>query len=157
MSDSIPLGIYVAMNMEENPIVLAACICENVIFDKQDVASLIRIVDTWTVEVPDNMPSGLPIGFPVTIFLRLYFGKGREDGVISIQSTRPDGTQGSRQNIPVKKAQTQNIQIKTAFHVLNPKPGTYWFVVSWNDKPVTKIPASVILKQTEAPGAARQA
>lgn len=137
------------------PFVQAACICENVLFDKDNVASVIRIVDKFDIEVPDNMPADLPFGFPITMFIRIKFS-GVKEGVISVQARRPDGTQGGRQNVPIPKGEHDGAQFKTAFHVLKPQNGVYWFDVLWENELLTSVPMTVAIKQTLVPGATRQ-
>lgn len=142
---------------DAKPFVQAACICENVLFDKDNVASVIRIVDTFKAEVPDNLPAGMPFGFPITVFVRLAFGEAKATGNISIQPRRPDGTLGTRQNVPIPEGNFQNAQFKSGFHILSPQQGMYWFDIYWNDNFLTSIPATVTVTQLQVPGASRQA
>lgn len=139
------------------PYIQAACICENVLFDKDDVASLIRILDSFVVEIPDNVPAGMPYGFPITMFVRLTFDELKE-GTLSIQPNRPDGTLGTRQNIPIPESNVhKNVQFKTGFHILSPQAGNYRFDLFWNEEFLTAVFATVTIKQTQEPGASRQA
>lgn len=138
------------------PFIQAACICENILFDKDNVASLIRIVDKFEIEVPDNLPPNVPLGFPIVMFVRIKLGDIKT-GTISVQARRPDGTQGSRQNIPVPEGSHDGAQFKTSFHVLNPQAGVYWFDVFWENELLTSVPMTVVLRQTQVPGATRQA
>ena len=139
------------------PIVQVACVCDSVLFDKGDVPSVIRIVDEFTCEIPDNVPLNVPIGFPARIFVRLKFlDLNSNGGTVALQAMRPDGTMGTRQNSPFEKGSHENIQVLTEFHVLNPQQGTYKFDVFWNDEQLTTIPIKVVVKRLPAPGAARQ-
>lgn len=136
--------------------VQTACICENVLFDKDNVASIIRIVDRFDVEVPDNLPPDLPFGFPITMFIRVKFADPKTSGLISVQAKRPDGTLGGRQNIPIPEGDHDGAQFKTIFNILKPQSGMYWFDVLWDNEPITSVPMTVVIKHTQAPGATRQ-
>lgn len=153
----ISYAIYRILTMANSkPFIQAACICENVLFEKDDVASIIRIVDKFDIEIPDNLPPNVPFGFPISMFIRIKLG-GLKSGTMSIQSRRPDGTQGGRQNIPIPEGDHDGAQFRTAFHVLKPQAGEYWFDVLWENELLTSVPMTVTIKQTAAPGATRQA
>lgn len=135
------------------PFVQVACVCENILFDKDNVASLIRIVDAFKVNVPKDLPPGMPGGFPISIFIRLSFAdEVREPTKVSIQSLRPDGTRGVKSDISVGTvAGYRNVQIRIESHVINPQAGNYWFEVSWNDELLTKIPITVTVVEGQLP------
>lgn len=128
------------------PLVQAACICETVVFDKDEAPSIIRIVDIFTIEALGNIPAGVPFGFPVIAFVRVKFQDNAPEGVLSIQPKRPDGSIGTRQHMPVPAGNHENVQFKTAFHVMNPQEGKYTFEVYWNDELLTTIPLKVVFK-----------
>jgi hypothetical protein len=135
------------------PFVQVACICENILIDKDEAASLIRIVDKFQAHLPKNAPANIPAGFPVQIFIRLGSGDIKGPGKVSIQGRRPDETMGGRAEFAVEMpGGARSIQIKTGFVILNPQNGFYWFDVSWNDELLTSIPAEVTLVEVpEAP------
>jgi len=139
------------------PFIHAACICENVLIDKDNVASLIRVVDTFTLEVPDSHPPGVPIGFPVTLFISVKSGGMTGEGKLAVQPKRPDGTLGGRQEFPaVLSGAGTGAQYKLGFTVLNPQEGLYWFDVLWDGDLLTSVPAHVkLLKQQPFPESAK--
>jgi hypothetical protein len=141
----------VVLHMENTkPLVQAACICENVLLDKDGPASLIRIIDQITVHIPSNAPKGIPAGFPVQLFVRVGSGAFKGSGEISVQPKRPDGTRGGRIVAPIELlGEQRGVQFKSGFHVINPQQGVYWFDVLWNGEFLTSIPLEVTL--AEAP------
>jgi hypothetical protein len=44
--------------MAERPFLAAAFLCERVLIEKDDVLTIVRIVDTLTVSIPANIPPG---------------------------------------------------------------------------------------------------
>ena len=126
------------------PFVQAAFICEQLLLEKDDVVSAIRIVDNFQAKIPKNLPEGMPAGFPINIFIRLGSGDIKGPGRISVQSRRPDGTLGGKAETTVEfPGGGRGIQFKTGFHVLAPQNGLYWFDVYWNDEILTSISAEV--------------
>jgi hypothetical protein len=47
----------------------AAVLCERVLLEKDDVASVIRLVDTFYVTVPKELPAGANAAIPLTLLL----------------------------------------------------------------------------------------
>jgi hypothetical protein len=104
------------------PFVQVACICENVLIEKDEVASVIRMVDHFQASLPKNLPAGMPAGFPVSIFIRLGAGDLKGAGRVLIQARRPDGTLGGKGESVVEfPGAGRGVQFKTVFHILNPQ------------------------------------
>ena len=119
------------------PYLQMACICENILLDKDGVASLIRIVDKFQAHVPKELPPGIPAGFPLNIFIRLASGGFKGLGKVRIQGRRPDGTLGGKVETDVESpGGNAGMQIKTGFHVITPQSGvwdlTKWDQASWS-------------------------
>jgi hypothetical protein len=130
------------------PLVQAACICENVLLDKDGVASLIRIIDQISVEIPEGIPKAMRLqaGFPIQIFVRIGSGDLIENGTLSIHGVRPDGTRHGKIEAKVElKGAQHGTQVRSGFTVVDPQRGIYWFEVYWNNDLLTKMPLEVKL------------
>lgn len=140
------------------PFVQAACACETVIFDKDNVASVIRIIDTFKAHIPSDLPAGIPAGFPINVFVRLAFPEGIAEGAkVAVQGRRPDGTKSQKSELRVEAVEGhRNVQIKTEFHIVSPQAGTYWFDVLWANELLTSIPIMVTLQEEPIPDATRR-
>lgn len=132
------------------PLVHAACICEKVLLEKDNAASLIRIIDTITAHIPKDVPPDARAGFPITAFIRLGSGDLSEKGKVAIHPRRPDGTKGGRFEVDVELGGgAKSAQLKIGFHVVKPQDGVYWFDVFWNDSFLTSVPLTVKLAVDE--------
>ena len=56
------------------PFVAVACIAESVIIEKNDIPSVIRIVDTFTVRLPANLPTNLKPAHVLDAYIALKSG-----------------------------------------------------------------------------------
>lgn len=129
------------------PWVQVACVCENVLFDKENTASLIRIVDSFTAHIPKDLPKGIPAGFQLNLFVRLAFPDTIVAGRVAVQARNPDGTKGPKTLTPFEASPRRNLQLKIEFHILSPQAGGYWFDVFWDDEVITSVPINVKLAQ----------
>ncbi len=82
------------MAFEDGPFIQVACFCENVIEDKTNVISLIRIIDTFThtaagTPLPEDMP---PITLNFKLVLMFKSGKARGRYNSKIIPEFPDGS-----------------------------------------------------------------
>jgi hypothetical protein len=123
------------------PLLSVACACENVLLDKNNVVSIIRIVENLEAQVPANLPPGFPPAFPLTLFVGIKAGDIVGTGTISIRARRPDGTSGGNSDVSVElSGKTSGANVRSNFVVVSPQDGTYWFDVFWNDEIPTSIP-----------------
>lgn len=143
---SFTIWVSVVMG-STRPFVEAACICENVIIDREGVASIIRIVDKFAAEIPEGFPAGIPPGFPVTVYVRLKSGGAARSGQVSVRAKRPDGTQGGRIDAKMDFTAPQHgVHFSSQFHIIKPQSGIYWFEVFWNEEHLTSFSADVTVK-----------
>lgn len=134
------------MGFEDGPYVQAACFCENVIEDKTNVLSLIRIIDTITQTAkgnppPDEMP---PVAINLKIVLMFKSGNARGRYDLKIIPEFPDGSAKS----PIittlhfdgeEKGHNQVAHFSFVF----PLEGLYWFDVFIDDHKITSMPLRV--------------
>src|SRR5579864_8060334 len=126
------------------PFVQVACICERVLVEPDNVASLIRIVDTYSVQIPSAPPpTGIPVVVPLTAFISLTSGNIIGDFEVGLRLHPPDNN-GKEQPVrrwPVEfRGGEHGTNLKIAFILQDPKSGLYWFDVLWGDDVLTRIP-----------------
>lgn len=128
------------------PWVQLACICENVLIEPDNVPSLIRVVDTYTLPfAPDapplDVPVGVPVGVQLTAFVSLKSGGAVGDFEVGLRLTAPDNTEQPARKWPVElRGGEHGANLKITFALQNPKLGLYWFDVLWDDDVLTRIP-----------------
>lgn len=131
------------------PLVQVACVCERVLREHDGVASLIRIVDTYTVE-----PSlaGNPV-LPLTIFLSFKSGDVVGEHTISMRIIKPDGAIGPSRQWPLLfNGGEHGSSLQLGFVLVPQEIGLYWFDVLWTDDEVlARIPLRVQFKKPVPP------
>ena len=124
------------------PFVQAASVCEKILIEPDGVASLIRMVDVFHLDlestpVVPNIPPGMQ--FAVVIALKSGDVAGNFD--MGVRLVRPSGKVEDTQNIPVVLqggGHGANIRINVV--IANPEYGLHWFDVLWSGEILTRIP-----------------
>ncbi len=141
------------------PYLAAALFCEQVLDEKDNVKSLIRVIDRLMVqasgrEVPDAMP---PITRDLVAVLIFKSGDARGTVPVTIRLTRPSGItdpdpvwQGTILMEGGIRGSTLVLRTRTAFQ----EPGPYWYSVYVGDQLSTKMPFEVIYTITKMGGGA---
>jgi hypothetical protein len=140
------------------PFVQAACFCEKLLRESDNVASIIRVVDTYNIERPQlQLPAGLKMTLPLTIFVALKSGDVVGEHVISVRLSKPDGTYGPSREWPLMfGGGEKGVNLQIAFDLETPETGLYWFDVLWADEVLTRIPLRVNVKTADALGEATE-
>lgn len=132
------------------PWVQMAIFCENVIIDKEDVLTAIRIVDQVTLNVtgptaPDEMP---PIDRALKLVVALKAGEARGRGTVRVDMRRPDGgvTRGPEFSVNFH-AEHQGHTILQDLRLQLQYEGVYWFDVVYGDQVMTRIPLRVVYQR----------
>lgn len=130
------------------PFVQVACICEKVLRENDDVPSLIRIVEVFTLEPPPKLPPGISasVTLPLTIFVALVAGDVVGEHTLSINLTRPNGTTTRVSDLPVVFVGGGGVNLQIGFNLQSPEEGLYWFDVLWVDEVLTRIPVRFRIK-----------
>src|SRR4051812_1385162 len=126
------------------PFIQAACVCEKVLVEPDSVASVIRMVDTYFLEVPtEPLPPNIKPLLELTVFVSLKSGDVTGEHEVGLRLNAPD-----KQSQPVRKWPAEfrggeaGVSLKVTFSLADPKFGLYWFDVLWNDEVLTRIPLS---------------
>jgi hypothetical protein len=126
---------------KSKPIVQVACICEKVLIEPDNVASLIRIVDTYMLRVPPNEPLPKGVGVELTAFVSLKSGDVVGEFQVGLQLKDPDGNETPLGKWPiVLNGDEHGANLRIDFSLANPKIGLYWFVLLWREEELTSIP-----------------
>ncbi len=126
------------------PWVQIACVCENVLIEPDNVASLIRVVDTYTLPfAPDAPPIAVPVGvgMQLTAFISLKSGDVIGDFEVGLRLKTPDEDEQPVRRWPIElRGGEHGANLKITFGIQKPKLGLYWFDVLWGDDVLTRIP-----------------
>lgn len=139
------------------PFVAAAYFCEQILEERDNVLSAIRIVDTYTITPPTPgtvMPPDAPFGFVVVRgLISLKSGDVVGNGRVGLIMHKPTGevvTLSPEGGWPAMMQGGEhgfNIRLNFGLGVKN--FGLLWFDVTWNGEVLTRIPLR--LKQGELP------
>ncbi len=137
------------MSPSPKPLVQVACVCEKVLIEADNVPSLIRIVDTYTLHVPPGDPQPRRRRVNLTAFISLKSGEVTGEYEVGLRLKEPEGkVQPGRSWNVVLNGGEHGANLQIAFAIANPKLGLYWFDVLWGDDVLTSIPFR--LRQTES-------
>ncbi len=143
------------------PYVAVACICERVLKEPDGVASIIRIVDTYHLMLPDDTSSGaFPLSLTLTIFVSLKSGDVTGQHEIAIVLRQPNGkSQPAQKSLVDLRGEENGVNVEIQFTLVGPaagKPpefGLYWFDVLWGNDVLTSIPLRLRRLEPGAQGA----
>jgi hypothetical protein len=134
------------------PFVQIACICEKVLVEPDSVASLIRVVDTYFLDVPKELPANLKAMLGLSVFISLKSGDVTGEHEIGLRLITPDGSQHGIRKWPADfRGAESGVNLKIAFSLGTPQYGLYWFDVLWGEEVLTRIPFRLKPKTTESP------
>lgn len=123
------------------PFVAAAVLCEKVLVDEEGVPSLIRVVDTYKIDLPKELPAGTGAVAKFTAFFAIRSGDVVGKSELSIKLRNPDG---KVVNIPQKwpvllggNEQGANLKLEFGLPIVY---GLYWLDLYWNGDLLTSAP-----------------
>jgi hypothetical protein len=123
------------------PFVQIACVCEKVLIEPDNVPSLIRVVDTYLLNMPPELPTDLKVGMELTAFISLKSGDVIGESEIGLRLVTPDEAETALRMWPVEFGGGEHgVNLKIGFGLEKPQFGLYWFDVLWKDEVLTRIP-----------------
>ena len=130
------------------PYVAVACVCEKVLIEPDNVASLIRIVDTFHLQIPEGFSAepGRPTAVFLTAFISIKAGEATGQHEISVVLRPPNGKKSDPNRFPVVLIKPEDgANVKLDFILAGkdgapPDLGLYWFDVLWGEELLTSIP-----------------
>ena len=139
------------MNINENgPYLLAALLCEKILQEKDEIISIIRVIDRITVTAQAaTSPATLPptsVNLNSLISLKSGTAKGRYTVKWRIET--PSGIKLPEQLLPVLfEGDDRGANLILALTMLVDQEGVYWFEVFLEDQFFTKIPLRVLYQR----------
>ena len=127
------------------PYLKLGAICERVLHEKDDVLSLIRIVDIFTItitgkEPPDQLPEGEKV---LTIVMSWVGGLGSHEAAFNIVSPGGETQPSPRSWSFTLDAMHRGHNIIVTVPVRIAKEGVYWIEFILNDQVKSRIPFQV--------------
>ena len=129
------------------PYVAAALFCEKVIQEKDDVITIIRMVDTYQL----NPPPGVQATIQPSLLVTLKSGELTGKGEVAVSVSKPSGGKPTEaRTFPVLlKGGVHGVNLITSLSIRVTEDGLYWFNILWNGALITRIPLRIILKQED--------
>jgi hypothetical protein len=136
-------------DFREGPYLTAALICERVLDEKDNVKSIIRIVDRVNHQVvgPDPPREMPPIkGYRLTMLLQFKSGRARGAHALKLRLLKPSGesTQPPEQLVVFEGEDDRGVDVVANLLVDLEYAGVYWIEVLLNEVRVTKVPFRVV-------------
>jgi len=128
-----------------------ALFCEKVLKEADNVLSVIRVVDRFTVPgVTPEMPPQ-PLTFMIVISFKSGFMRGKQ--VIAIRPKSPTGVDLPAMEFPVLFEGDDDRGLAMAFPIqwVPPEEGLYWWDVYLNQELVTRMPLRVVYQRMALP------
>lgn len=148
-----PFGILVSTGMQNTkPYIQAASVCEKILIEPDGVASLIRLVDVFHLDL-DSVPivEGVPPAVEFSIIIALKSGSVAGKFTMGLRMIRPDGKAEQAHQVQVELhggGHGSNLRVNGL--IANPTYGLHWFDVLWQDEILTRIPLELKPKQAES-------
>ena len=122
-------------------------ICRDAIVEENTgILSAVRIVDHVVVDIPQPIPSGSVIAYPVPFFVIIVFkSDAPEEFEMVFSAIRPDGKRKDEAPVPIRTGggpHGHNVRIRID---MDPRlVGTWWFEVNVRGEVALRLPFSVI-------------
>lgn len=139
------------IDLDDGPHLAAAVLCEKALEEKDNVHSLIRLVDRITVTTASAgaMPE---IQTGLLLFLGFRSGSAKGNYEATVVFVDPDGKELTKINIPFfAEGEERGNNIRVNLNELKiQKPGLFWFNVFLAGQLLTRVPLRVIHLRTGA-------
>lgn len=131
------------------PYLQLATFCDQVITDKDDVLSLIRVIDRVTQQTagpnpPTEMP---PVKLNLVLVISLKPGSSRGRDAILVRPEAPSGQQLEGHDLPVHfEGGNRGINLILRIELTAEMEGLYWFdvILRSQDKLLTRVPLEIL-------------
>lgn len=132
------------------PWLQAAVFCEKVMFEKDNVASLIRLVDRFTITAsggapPEKMP---PANIKIMAFLYFKAGIARGSFEVNVVAHDPSHRVVAQLMLPMLlEGEDRGAQIGAEMNLQITEDGLYWFDVLLGGRLVTRMPLRIVYQR----------
>jgi hypothetical protein len=129
------------------PYLTAALICEKILREKDEVISIIRIIDRITVTLrgalPPETPSP-PIIVNCNAFIALKSGSAIGNRTLKWTLETPSGTKTPEQLIPILlEGEDRGVNLVLNLNIQVEQEGLHWFTLFLEDQFLTRIPLRI--------------
>ena len=133
------------------PYVAAALFCETIIHEKDDVITIVRMVDIYQLEHPKDLPPGVQPMIQPSLLVALKSGELTGKGEVAVSVSKPSGGKPTEAlTFPVLlKGGGHGVNLISRLSIRVTEYGLYWFNVLWNGALITRIPLRIILQQED--------
>jgi len=132
------------------PYLNAALICEKVLQEKDEINSIIRIVDRVVITTaasssPEKMP---PTQLNLNVFLSFKSGSSRGRHTIKWVVETPSGIRKPEQLLPALfEGDDRGVNFIIGLNMVIDQEGVYWFDVFLEDQLLTRIPLRILYQR----------
>jgi hypothetical protein len=132
------------------PYLIAALLCEKVLQEKDEVFSVIRIVDHVTItastfDAPETMP---PTPINLNALISLKSGSARGKDVIRWKVEAPSGLKIAEQSVPILfEGEDRGANLILNINMSVDQEGLYWFDLLLEDHLLTRIPLRILYQR----------
>jgi len=147
-----------SVGYETGPYVAVATLCERALQEADGTLSLIRIIDSVTIqavgnEAPDTLPPGAQVSCTLVVSLRA--GEARGSQPVSILIEKPDGRRdsGPQLSVPFVTGPSAGANLIFPIQMAVDTAGLYWFELRVGDRLMSKVPLQVNYQFMRGPGA----
>lgn len=134
----------------DGPYLSYAVLCEKVLHERDNVMSLIRIVDRITTQVvgPGLLEEMPPIPVNLMLAIALKAGSARGRGTVRVRIIEPSGLQsGEELQLPVLfEGEERGVSLGVNVALVARTEGIYWFEVRLGDsgRVLTRVPLRIL-------------
>jgi hypothetical protein len=132
------------------PFLNAALLCERVLQEKDEVISIIRIVDRITLTTHASLsPESLP-PMPINLYALIAFKSGSAKGRHTLKwiTETPSGIRLPEQLLPVLfEGEDRGVNLVLNINMVVDQEGIYWFEVLLEDQFLTRIPLRILYQR----------
>ena len=134
------------------PYLQAACLCEQVLEERDGVKSAIRIVDrvTRSVTGPDPPAAMEPFDYQMKMLLKFKSGRARGSIPVTIRLEKPSGESfpPDERTVYFEGEDDRGVDLIVNMAVRFETEGLYWFDIELEGVRVTRIPLRLIYTRT---------
>jgi hypothetical protein len=130
-----------------------AAFCEKVLIEADQVASLIRVVDRFTVNGPTREMSPAVLTFFIVVSFKAGFIRGKH--MVKVVPVSPTGVELPSIEAPqLFEGEDRGAMLAAQMNFLAQEEGLYWFRVYFEEGLVTQMPLRVIYQRVAFGGPA---
>lgn len=139
------------------PYVTAALFCEKVLQEKDEVISVMRIVDHLQYSFEGyNVPATVKPAINVQALVSVKAGPALGEHLITLELEKPDGVRKEVFAAPVSlTSPDQGQNVIAGITIGADVDGLYWMNVMWDGEILTRVPLKITRQEKPAPSATK--